>query len=114
MEERKHSACSQKKSDKQSLNNYRSVSLQPILAKIIERLFFNEMFSFFIQNDLINKHQSDFKLGDSCINHLLTITHEMFQSFDQGIDLSRFFLEISKAFDKVWHDIQTKTELHIG
>ena len=113
MEERKQCLLT-KKSDKQSLNNYRFVSLQPILAKIIERLFFNEMFSFFIQNYLINKHQSDFKLGDSCINHLLTITHEMFQSFDQGIDLSRFFLEISKAFDKVWHDIQAKTELHIG
>ena len=57
-----------KKNDKQRLYNYRRVSLLPICSKVFERLIFNEMFGFFIENDLISQHQSSFKLGDSCIN----------------------------------------------
>ena len=62
------------------------------------------MFGFFIENDLISQHQSGFKPGDSCINQLLSITHEIYQSFDEGFDVRSVFLDISKAFDKVWHD----------
>ena len=43
------------------------------------------------------------KPGDSCINQLLAITHEMYQSFDACLDAKSMFLEISKAFDKVWY-----------
>ena len=62
------------------------------------------MFGFFIENDLISQHQSGFKPGDSCINQLLSITHEIYQSFDEGFDVRIIFLDISKAFDKLWHD----------
>ena len=47
--------------------------------------------------------QSGFKPGDSCINQLLSITHEIYKSFDDGLDVRGVFLDISKAFDKVWH-----------
>ena len=59
-----------KKNDKQCLNNYRPISLLPICSKIFERLIFNEMFEFFIENDLISQHQSGFKPSDPCINNL--------------------------------------------
>ena len=62
------------------------------------------MFRLFIENDLISQHQSGFKPGDSCINQLLSITHEIYQSFDEGFDVRSVFLDISKTFDKVWHD----------
>ena len=61
------------------------------------------MFGFFIKNDLISQHQSGFKPGDSCINQLLSISHEIYQSFDESFDVRSVFLDISKAFDKVWH-----------
>ena len=93
-----------KKNDKQRLNNYRPISLLPICSKIFERLIFNEMFGFFIENDLISQHQSGFKPGDSCINQLLSITHEIYQSFDEGLDVRSVFLDISKVFNKEWHD----------
>ena len=60
-----------KKNDKQRLNNYRPISLLPICSKIFERLIFNELFGFFIEDDLISQHQSSFKPGDSCIYQLL-------------------------------------------
>ena len=94
-----------KKNNQQRLNNYRPISLLLICSKIFERLIFNEIFGFFIENDLIPQHQSGFKPGDSCINQLLSITHEIYQSFDEGFDVRCVFLDISKAFDKVWHDV---------
>ena len=92
-----------KKGDKQLLKNYRPISLLPIIGKIFERLLYNQMFEFFIRNDLISQNQSGFKPGDSCINQLLAITHEIYKSFDACLDVRAVFLDISKAFDKVWH-----------
>ena len=90
-----------KKDDKQTLKNYRPVSLLPICGKILERLMFNEMFKFFIENELILSNQSGFKPGDSCVNQLVSITHEIYKSFDEGHEVRGVFLDISKAFDKV-------------
>ena len=84
-----------KKSDKQILKNYRPVSLLPICGKIFERLIF--------KNNLVLPDQSEFKPGDSCINQLLSITHEIYSLFDEGLEVRSAFLDISKAFCKVWH-----------
>ena len=67
-----------KTDDKQNVKNYRPVSLLPIFGKVFERLIYKEMYSFFIENDLISSNQSGFKQGDSCINQLLSITHEIY------------------------------------
>ena len=93
-----------RKDYKQNIKNYRPVSLLPICGKIFERLIFNEMFSFFLANNLLAPNQSGFKPGDSCINQLLSITHEIYSSFDDGFEVRSVFLDISKAFDKVWHE----------
>ena len=62
------------------------------------------MFNYFIENKLISSNQSGFKPSDSCINQLLSITHEIYESFDVGLEVRSVFLNISKAFDKVWHN----------
>ena len=93
-----------KKHDKQCLKNYRPISLLPICGKTFEKLIFNEIFKFFIENELISPNQSGFKPGDSCINQLLAITHEIYKSFDDGFEVRVVFLDISKTFDNVWHE----------
>ena len=45
--------------------NYRPISLLPISGKVLERLLYNSMFKFYIQNNLITPNQSGFKTGDS-------------------------------------------------
>ena len=93
-----------KKSDKQILKNYRPVSLLLICEKVFECLMYNSLFEYFIENELISPSQSGFKPGDSCKNQLISITHEIYQSFDDGFEVRGVFLDISKAFDKVWHN----------
>ena len=93
-----------KKNDKQLVKNYRPISLLPICGKIFERILYNSLFDFLNQNDLISPAQSGFKPGDSCINQLLSITHEIYHSMDEGYEIRGVFLDISKAFDKVWHE----------
>ena len=92
------------KSDKQCLKNYRPVSLLPVRGKILETLIFNEMFSFLIENNLISLNQSGFKPGDFCIKQLLSITHKIYKSFDNAFEVRGVLLDISKAFDNVWHE----------
>ena len=61
----------------------------------------NDMFKFFIENDHISSSQSDFKPGNSCVNQLVSITHEIYKSFYEGHEVRGVFLDISKAFYKV-------------
>ena len=70
-------------------------------GKIFERLLYKEIFSFFIENGLISHNQSGFKPGDFCINQFLSITHEIYKSFDDAWEVRGVFLDITKAFDKV-------------
>ena len=83
-----------KQYDKQNMKNYRPVLLYPFFRKIFERLKNNEMYLFFIENDLISSNQSGFRQGDSCINQLLSIKHDVFQSLDQGNEVRGMFLDI--------------------
>ena len=62
------------------------------------------MFEFFTADNLNSPNQSGFKPGDSCINQPLSITREICQSFDNSFEVWGLFLDVSKAFDKVWHD----------
>ena len=82
------------------------MALLPICAKIFEKLIFNALYSFFEDHKLPNPCQSGFKKNDSCINQLLSITHEIYSAFNcnPSLEVQAVFLDLSKAFDKVWHD----------
>ena len=43
----------------------------------------------------MSPNQSGFKQGDSCINHVLSIKHDIYQSIDQGCEVRSVFLDIS-------------------
>ena len=57
------------------VENYRPISLLRIFGKIFEKIIFNRIYNFLLEEDLLNPNQS-------CINQLLAITHEIFEAFD--------------------------------
>ena len=95
-----------KKGDKQQINHYRPISLLPICGKILEKIIFNQLYSFLTNNNLITKNQSGFRPRDSCSNQLLDLIDTIHKSFDATptLEVRAVFMDISKAFDKVWHD----------
>ena len=95
-----------KKNSKQLVNNYRPASLLPICSKNFEKVIFDSIFNFMIQNNLMNSCQSGFRPNDSCINQLISVTHNIYRSFDANpsLEVQGVFLDLSKAFDKVWHE----------
>ena len=95
-----------KKGDKQLIKNYRPISLLPICGKIFEKIIFNNLYSYLTTNNLITKNQSGFRPGDSTTNQLLYLVNEIHEAFEDrnSLEVRAVFLDISKAFDKVWHD----------
>ena len=87
-----------KKGDKQNIKNYRPVSLLSICSKVFERIIYDYMLKYFLDNNLISLKQSRFRPDDSCVNHLLSTTHDIFTSFDNDLEVRGVFLNISKAF----------------
>ena len=90
-------------------NNYRPISLLPFLSnyrrKILEKLIFNSLYHHLDTNSLLNQNQSGFRPGDSTVNQLLSIVNSIFSAFDCNptLDVRSVYLDISKAFDRVWH-----------
>ena len=70
-----------KKENKNSIKNYRHISLLPIFSKIYERVIFNSIFNYFIKNILFTKSQSAFLPNDLWISYLklLSITHKIYK-----------------------------------
>ena len=95
-----------KKESKSLIKNYRSISLLPILGKIFEGSIYKDLFNHFYCHNLFTKNQSGFMPGDSCIFQLLSIVHEISSPLDCNptIDVRGVFQDISKAFDKMWHE----------
>ena len=95
-----------KKEDKMLVKIFRPISLFPIFGKMFERVICSSLFNYFQSNRLFTPSQSGFLPGDSCIAQLLSIIHEIQTAFDENptVDVRGVFLDISKAFDKVWHD----------
>ena len=95
-----------KKESKNLVKNYRPISLLPIFGKIFEKVLYNNLFGYLQENKFLSDNQSGFRSGDSCTSQLLSITHEIYKSFDgsPSLETRGVFLDISKAFDKVWHE----------
>ena len=95
-----------KKNEKNRRSYYRPISLLPIFGKILEKLMHDSLYSHLVSCELLNPNQSGFRPGDSTINQLICITHTIFKAFDCNppLDVRSVCLDISKAFDRVWHN----------
>ena len=59
-----------------------------------------------MQNKLFTDCQSGFISSNSCVAQLLSVTHEIYKSFNcnSPTDTRGIFRDISKDFDKVWYE----------
>ena len=94
-----------KKGVKQIIDNFKPVSLLSICGKIFEKLLFSSKFKFLDDNN-VSSNQPGFRPSNSCEYQLLSIVHDIYASFEccPSLKVRGIFLNISKAFDRVWHE----------
>ena len=63
----------------------------------------DNLYLYINENDFISDKQSGYRRGDSTIKQLLSITNDIYKSFNQNKEIRAVFLDISRAFDRVWH-----------
>ena len=92
-----------KKCNKSLKENYRPVSILPILSKVFERSMFKQMSSFF--DDIFSKYQYGFRKGFSTQQCLLALLEKWKRSIDRGKVFGALLTDLFKAFDCLNHDL---------
>ena len=93
-----------KKNAKDIVSNYRPISLLPLCGKIFEKLIYDNLYEYIYKNKFFSDKQSGYKRGDSTVKQLISITNAIYKAFDEGKEIRAVFLDISRAFDRVWHE----------
>ncbi|KAH3890067.1 hypothetical protein DPMN_014136 [Dreissena polymorpha] len=92
-----------KKGDPKEVSNYRPISLLNTMEKVFEKIIFKHVYNHLVSNKILTPFQSGFLPGDSTTNQLTYIYDTFCKALDNGLEVKAVFFDISKAFDKVWH-----------
>ena len=87
------------------MNNYRPISIIPVVAKVFERIVYDQVLAYINNHNLISNCQSGFRGLHSTATALLEATDNWAYNIDCGCVNAVVFLELKKAFDTVDHDI---------
>ena len=90
---------------RENVDNYRPVSVLNCLSKVCERIVFNALYSFLVQEDLLYKLQSRFRHFHSTATSLIDIIDSIYETLDNGNISGALFLDLRKAFDTVNHRV---------
>lgn len=90
--------------DNHELTSYRPISLLSIISKVFEKLLLRRMNHIIEQKNIIPTHQFGFRDKHSTIDQIHRIVTEIEKALEGDKICSAVFLDIAKAFDKVWHD----------
>ncbi|GFV75431.1 RNA-directed DNA polymerase from mobile element jockey [Trichonephila clavipes] len=85
-----------------SPSSYRPISLLSILSKITEHIILNRLHNFTDSINYINPNQYGFTRHLSTYHPLLRLTEKITSGFQRGRSTGAVFLDIQKAFDRVW------------
>ena len=87
------------------LSNYRPISVLPCFSKILERIICNSLYNYLSENEILNDKQFGFRAGHSTEHAMLELIDQVSNAFDNNNFVLRGFIDLSKAFDTVDHNI---------
>ena len=94
-----------KKGDRKEASNYRPISILSQFDKILEKLIYSRIINFIEKNELLCENQFGFRKNSSTIFAINSIYDKFINNIDQNLYTCCLFLDLSKAFDTVDHDI---------
>lgn len=94
-----------KKGDKTNMNNYRPIALIPIFAKIFESVIYKCLYTFFENNNILTPSQYGFRKNKSVNLAIYNFLNKIMTNLDKGLPAVALYMDMSKAFDRVDHNI---------
>lgn len=94
-----------KKGDKLEVNNYRPVSLLPCIGKILEKLLYTRVMKFLSKQEILSDNQYGFRPGSSTEIAATNMVNLFQDALDEGKVSAAIFIDLSKAFDAIDHNI---------
>jgi hypothetical protein len=85
------------------VTSYRPTSLLPVISKVLEKLLLLRLLNDMPPQTWIQSHQFDFRKEHSTIHQCHRLTDTILKAFEDRKYCSAVFLDISQAFDNVWH-----------
>ena len=86
-----------------NLDNYRPISILPVLSKIIEKIVHRQLMSFLDKNSLLSEFQFGFRRGLSTELATTLLLDDIRREVDSGKLVGAVFIDLSKAFDTISH-----------
>ena len=90
-----------KSGSKTDVDNCRSISLLPILSKVLEKIMYNRLIKFLDKNDILYEKQFGFRSKHSTVDALMEITENIRSATDE--EFTSIMLDLRKAFDTINH-----------
>ena len=97
-----------KTNDRSDPNNFRPISLLPLLSKPLERHIQKHLYQYLNTRSLLHLHQSGFRPRHSCQTTLINLCDSWLSSINKSEMVGALFLDFRKAFDLVNHTILLK------
>ena len=94
-----------KKGNNTLVTNYRPISVLPCFSKLLERIMYNRLYKFLLENNILYQKQFGFQNPHSTEHAILQLVNQIIEAFSQGKYTLGIFLDLSKAFDTVNHNI---------
>jgi len=89
--------------DKLKDDSYRPISLLNTLSKLLERVILIRTRSWINKNNLLSKYQCGFRNFRQTRDQIIRMMQDALKSFNNNEYMGAIFIDIEKAFDKVWH-----------
>ena len=95
-------------------NNYRPISLINSLSKILEKIIKIKLTNWAEDNNKINDEQAGFRANKSTHDKIFQLTQTTRHAKNMKLFSAAVFMDVEKAFDKVWHDGLILTLIQMG